>query len=117
MTIDLGMLSAPDRRSSASLRNRSARAGPTSPKATPAVFGRGYTISTTTISEIAAAIGLPVHYVAPTIFESLFSGLNWLLFPTPIPGLLIVLVPSGILFTLRRRDAAKRTRVQAEHFQ
>ena len=43
MTIALEMLSPPDRRSSASLRNRSARAGPTSPKATPAVFGRGYT--------------------------------------------------------------------------
>ncbi|GLR85926.1 hypothetical protein [Bradyrhizobium iriomotense] len=51
-------------------------------------------------------IGLPVHYVAPTIFESLFSGLNLLLFLTPIPGLLIVLVPSGILFTLRRREDA-----------
>jgi hypothetical protein len=50
--------------------------------------------------------GLPVHYVAPGIFESLFSGLNFLLFLTLIPALLIVLVPSGILFTLRRREDA-----------
>ena len=52
------------------------------------------------------AIALPVQYVAPSIFESLFSGLNWLLFLTPILGLLIVLVLSGILFTLRRREDA-----------